>query len=120
MSACIDWPLYIRPNGYGQVKRGGKTILAHRWVWSEKHGPIPDGAVVMHTCHRRSCVNLDHLQLGSQSENVIASVQIGTHNMTRKTHCPQGHPYSEENTVMVNNGKRGGRRCVTCHRGGVR
>lgn len=30
----------------------------------------------------------------------------------RKTHCPQGHPYDEENTGM----HRGRRRCLTCHR----
>jgi hypothetical protein len=29
-----------------------------------------------------------------------------------RTHCPQGHPYSEENTYV----NRGHRFCRTCHR----
>lgn len=35
----------------------------------------------------------------------------------RKTHCPQGHPYDEENTYRP---PSGGRRCKTCHRDAMR
>lgn len=31
----------------------------------------------------------------------------------RKTHCPQGHPYSAENTYVGHGGKRACRRCQT-------
>jgi len=38
------------------------------------------------------------------------------HNNGRKTHCPQGHEYSPENTVYTPNGWR---RCIACRSTGV-
>jgi hypothetical protein len=34
-----------------------------------------------------------------------------------KTHCPKGHPYDEENTLIVmSRGKHPSRQCRACHR----
>ncbi|MGE0229329.1 MAG: HNH endonuclease signature motif containing protein [Dehalococcoidia bacterium] len=119
MTPCIDHTGFISRNGYGRVKRLGKTREAHRWAWEERYGAVPDGMVVMHLCHRRSCVNIEHLAVGTQGQNIQASVSLGTHNMTRKQSCPSGHPYTEENTKMVNTGRgKRGRRCLTCYPSG--
>lgn len=64
-------------NGYGKVKRAGKFWDRHRWEWFNANGPIPDGMVVRHSCHNRLCYNLDHLSLGTQSDNLRDSIVDG-------------------------------------------
>jgi hypothetical protein len=57
-------------NGYGQVKVDGTPQLAHRLSYQLWVGEIPDGAVVRHKCDNKPCLNPDHLETGTQFENV--------------------------------------------------
>lgn len=66
MSKCIEWPGPRGSGGYG--KQGRK--LAHRVAWEAAHGPIPRGLFVLHSCDNPPCVNLEHLRLGTQQDNV--------------------------------------------------
>ena len=128
MTECIKWHLYIYPNGYGQANipgTSGKHTRAHRFVWIQANGSIPEGMVLDHICHteavqrgecnggfecqHRSCVNLNHLRLVSQQENVMA----GLHNIDNRTHCNQGHPFIKENIMIRKSGKR---ECAECNR----
>ena len=76
MSDCIPSPIGKTDRaGYKRVYVGtanGKRILkmAHRLAWEKKHGPIPDGIKVRHRCDNPPCINLDHLELGTQADNV--------------------------------------------------
>ena len=70
-SNCIIWPL--RPNkinGYGYKKVNGKSWLAHRLVFTQARGEIPQGMDVLHKCDVPNCVNLDHLYLGDHAINM--------------------------------------------------
>lgn len=64
-------------DGYGRVKLHGKSQLVHRLVWSFKNGEIPDGYVIMHTCDNPRCVEIEHLQLGTQPENIADMTRKG-------------------------------------------
>ncbi len=69
---CWKWTGAISPNGYGKKQVGGRTLLAHRWLWEQLFGPIPASLVVAHSCGNRSCVSPHHLRLCTQAEGIRA------------------------------------------------
>ena len=57
------------PNGYAQMKIGGRSTLVHRASWEIHRGPIPSGSWVLHRCDTPPCCNPDHLFLSSPADN---------------------------------------------------
>lgn len=67
---CWIWQGNInKRTGYGKKTFNGKDLLAHRWVYEQFLGPIPDGLVINHLCGNRACVNPHHLEVTDQAGN---------------------------------------------------
>ena len=64
--------------GHTLVKIQGKQKLAHRLAWQEFRGIIPTGLQVNHLCNNSKCINVEHLYLGTQKENIRDSINAGT------------------------------------------
>ena len=112
MTPCDIWESYRLPDGYGRLTVGGQKYLAHRLIWEQEHGAIPEGLVVMHSCDVPSCINIEHLSIGTHTDNMRDAVAKGRLANQRKTECPQGHAYTPENTKL----NRGWRYCRECDR----
>lgn len=69
-TGCLFWVGTRDRDGYGKTKVNRRPWLAHRLSWALHNGPIPDGAVIRHRCDRPACVNPNHLEIGSQADNV--------------------------------------------------
>ena len=77
-SGCILWLLRVDDGGYGWAcfHNTGET-RAHRVSWVLANGPIPKRMKVLHKCDVPSCVNPDHLWLGTQIENIADMMKKG-------------------------------------------
>ena len=117
-TGCIEWTRGANDSGYGQIRDGRKVHYTHRLAWALANGPIPDDVSVLHHCDNPPCCQTNptesypegHLFLGTSAENMQDMIAKGRGNNQKKTHCPQGHPYSEANTYM----NQGRRNCRTC------
>lgn len=69
-TGCWEWTAYKSALGYGNFKVQGKHQLSHRVAFELYKGSIPNGNIVRHTCNNRSCVNPEHLVLGTQFDNM--------------------------------------------------
>lgn len=109
---CWSWTAALASGGYGLFTVHERMVLSHRFAYELLVGPIPDGLHIDHLCRNRRCVNPDHLEPVTCRENVLRGVSNSARN-ARKTHCPQGHPYDDENTYIT---PVGGRNCRACKR----
>lgn len=126
-NGCWLWTGSLFTAGYGAFKLRGQNRRAHRVLWVWEFGPVPDGLLLDHLCHpadcaggpqclHRRCVNPEHLAAVPQRSNLLRSPQTPNAQNVAKTHCPEGHEYSAENTRTWTRRGSTMRSCKTCHR----
>ena len=93
-----------------------RTATVHTLVLEAFVGPRPVGMWGLHRDDNRDNNNLRNLYWGTPSQNVRDKIRNGNHHESNKTHCPQGHEYTPENTGRRPGTRANERACITCRR----
>jgi hypothetical protein len=123
---CLIASTGQQQGGYRKMEIAGKGWLLHRLVMVVHLGRmLAPAETVDHDCHNmsncsggpncphRACVDVTHLAVRTRTDNWRRG-RLGAPAQRRaKTHCPQGHEYTEANTYT---GYKGYRKCRTCAR----
>lgn len=71
-NGCKIWPMGISRTGYGVYSIKNFTYSVPRLLFNTlRSGTYMDGLVVRHKCDNRACCNIDHLEIGTQSQNIM-------------------------------------------------
>lgn len=108
VDGCWIWTGSKQSAGYGNLRRAGESLLAHRVVYELLVGSIPSKHDLHHRCDSPACVNPAHLEPLTRSEHRWRHA--------RDT-CKRGHPFDDENTRW-DHGKRQCRACDRLRAGG--
>ena len=95
---CINWNL-SNTKGRGRVTVNGKREYAHRAMWIQVFGPVPDGLLVCHACDNAQCINPAHMFLGTHAENM--------QDMANKGRSTKGRPLSLSHRLKLGMAGRG-------------
>jgi hypothetical protein len=102
---CWIWEGCVNSGGYGSVFFERERWMTHRLAFASCYGWLPPRPLeVAHVCETRACINPDHLEAQTQSEN---RAYVHRHGCSV---C--GLPWDEANTYWHN----GRRRCRNCNR----
>jgi len=74
-STCWYWTGYVANDGYGVKSMRDHPVKVHRLSYVVYNGPIDDGLVVRHSCHERTCINPNHLSIGTPRDNAQDMVE---------------------------------------------
>lgn len=105
-------------NGYRRVRSvvpadNGKNLNFHVLVARAFHGEPVKGQVVRHLNGVRDDNRAENLSWGTPKENSKDMIRHGTNVNASKTHCPENHPYDQENTYLTPSGTRMCRICTS-------
>lgn len=111
VTGCWLWQGKRIGKGYGAVRMNGRQWVVHRLVYTLLVGPIPDELTVDHVaargCAHKHCCWPAHLEPVTNLENIRR-----WYDGKPRTHCGNGHEYTQANTYVYPSGRRACRACM--------
>jgi hypothetical protein len=114
---CWKWPLYGRVED-GRAQVGKYREYVYRLLYVAAGGELGQYQLAHHTCEHPWCINPFHIEpQDDHSAHATEHGRGGDWGQGAKTHCPEGHPYDDENTQHITRGDgTHERHCRTCAR----
>lgn len=120
-TGCRLWQGAKTSKGYGQIIIDGEVYYTHRvsaFIYFGLDLSTRDKQVLHdNSCPNKNCWAPDHIRVGEHYDNVKDLMNTNKYGPPKhdwtKTHCPQGHEYTEENT-KIRFGRY--RECKICNR----
>jgi hypothetical protein len=101
-NGCWEWITGKSRDGYGVFSYNNKDFRAHRLSYELHFGNIENGLCVCHKCDNPSCVNPEHLFLGSHKQNMEDKANKGrTYNGNQKGSHNPGSKLSDVDVIEI-------------------
>ena len=99
-TGCWVWQASVHRDGYSQVwySRRGIKVIGHRWSYHhlvDREFPIvnsDDDVTLDHLCNNRRCLNPEHLEPVSRSENSQRANATRWHGVSLHPNQPREQP----------------------------
>lgn len=93
-NGCMKCISHCQDNyGYTRIRYNGKQERLFRIIYTKKYGEIPKGMLIRHKCDNTWCCNIEHLEIGTQKDNVRDMIERGRDAF----HKPKEKLYGEKN-----------------------
>lgn len=100
-TGCHEWVASKVNGGYGKFRFNDKIKLAHRLAY-EFYFKDPENMCVCHHCDNPSCVNPEHLFLGTQKDNIQDAIKKGRlTNRNQKGELNNNSKLSYDDVVVI-------------------
>lgn len=76
-TGCIHWTGFLDKDGYGIITVDYRSRRVHRVVWELGREPVPPGMMICHHCDNPTCINVDHLYVGTAMQNAADKTARG-------------------------------------------
>jgi hypothetical protein len=83
-TGCYEWQGQLNDKGYGRIEVEAKRWAAHRFAYTLKRKEPAKHQQVQHKCNNPPCINVQHLTLGTNKQNVDYMVKCGRQSKREK------------------------------------
>jgi hypothetical protein len=108
---CWEWS-GCKVKGYAWAWYRNRNCKLHRIVAELSTGVDVTGKVVMHKCDNTSCVNPDHLSVGTQADNIADMIHKGRKANMAGEDSPK-HILTESDVLLIRERRRVGETYVS-------
>jgi hypothetical protein len=112
-TACHIWIRCLNPQGYAWAGHNGSYDLVINILYKLKHKFIPFKKELDHLCNIKACINLEHIEPVSHSENIRRGMRYN-HKIVSPQLCKRGHLLTEDNVYYNKTFGRESRACKQC------